>query len=357
MPLSYPAFPNSRDVLKPWFAKLANRSAARANIVVIGDSITAGQGSTTQANRWVTRCAANMRTALGLPVGGVGFVGVQGNGTNTWTPNWPCVLSGAPSTNTSYGPSTSAATFTTTSHIATYAAITGTSVDLLMNDANSCTITTNVDSAGAVDQVLPGTNVDGKKVRITLGATGAHSLAIAWKSGSGGIFLDGVIVYNGDENAGLQVHDAGHFGWKSTDWAGITQGNNRWPAAIEGLNPGVIVISLGANDLLANTPAQLIAAIQTFIIGVIRTRMGANAPMFVLLINSARQGYLSTWPGFITAMYTIAAADPLVTVCDISRRLPNVDDVPNYSTFVDDVHPSDIGHAMIADAVSSFLLP
>ncbi len=343
-----------KDVLKPWFAKLANRSAARANVVVIGDSKTAGQGATAQSKRWVTRCATIMRSRLGLAAGGVGFIGVQGNGTNTYT--WPGVLSGSPAINTSYGPTTSAATFTTTSHNVFYASVQGTSVDLMLNDANAAVITTSVDAAAGVDQSVTGQNVDGKRVNVSLGSSGAHSFRATWKSG-GGVYIDGIIVYDGDENSGLMVHDAGHYGWKSTDWAGINQGTARYPAAIEALSPGVIVISLGANDLLTNTPAQFQAAIQTNIIGQIRARMGTSAPPFVLLVDSARQSYLSAWPGFVSAMYAIAAADPAVTICDASRRIPNVDDSPNYSAFVDDVHPSDIGHGMMADAVASFLLP
>lgn len=343
-----------REPLKPWFAKLGNRANARANVVVIGDSKTAGQGATLQSKRWVTRCAAVMRARLGLPAGGVGFVGVQGNGVNTFA--WPAALAGSPPTNTSYGPTTSAATFTTTSHNVFYAALQGTAVDLMLNDANAAVITTSVDAAAGVDQSVNGANVDGKLVRVSLGSSGAHSFRATWKSG-GGVYIDGVIVYDGDENSGLQVHDAGHYGWKSTDWAGINQSTARYPAAIEALNPGVIVISLGANDLLTNSPSQFQAAIQTNIITQIRARMGTSAPPFVLLADSARQSYLSTWPSFIQAMYAIAAADPAVTVCDVSRRIPNVDDSPNYSAFVDDVHPSDIGHAMMADAVASFLLP
>lgn len=342
-----------RAILKPYFAKLAGRASTRCNIVVIGDSRVAGQGASTFANRWVSRAAAQMRSRLGLAVGGAGFIGVTGSGLNSFT--WPAVLAGSPTLNPSYGPNTNAATFLNTGHSATYATVTGTAVDILMNDANGATITSKIGAAAAVDQVVPGTNVDGRKIRVTLGSSGNYTFVIGWKSGLG-VYIDGIIVYDGDENQGLHIHDAGHYGWAANDWATTNQSATRWPAAIEALNPAVIVIALGQNDVLTRTPAQLSASIAT-IVASIRARMTTSTPPFVLMFDAARQTYKSQWPAYVQAGKDLAATDSQMTVLDLADRIPNYDDTSNLSAYYDGVHLNDLGQQLVADAFVSYFLP
>lgn len=327
-------------------ARLGARRTSRCNIVVIGDSITAGQGATAYDKRWISLANVALRKRMNQSeLGGAGYIGGFSNGVNSFT--WPCAVAGSPANNQSYGPSFSAATMSSTSHKFTYAAVKGTAVDIMMNDANAAVITSKIDANATVDQTVTGLNVDGKKIRVTLGASGTYAFEIAWKSGST-VYVDGIVVYDGDENAGITIHDGGHYGFKTTDFVAQTGTIGRWPSAINSLDPAVVVFALGANDLLTNTVDQFIDSLNT-LMSRITAKMGSATPPFVIMMLGARDTYLIKHQQFVQAAQTLANNTANISFLDLSAAFPNYNDSDYFGAYADGVHPSDKGHAMIAD--------
>ena len=118
--------------LQGWFAALANRDYARANVVVIGDSITAGQGTSGSFPAiYCQQLAANLRAKF--PVSGV-------TGGRGWLNPYPqnvavfpyITIAGspAPAQATGYSPDLSAWKFTASGQSWTYS-LTGDSCDIM----------------------------------------------------------------------------------------------------------------------------------------------------------------------------------------------------------------------------------
>lgn len=341
------------EVLRPWYAAIANRDNARANVVLLGDSITAGQGASTYANGYSRRLAKILRQRLGLPIGGTGFVPAGNAGVTGYT--WPASPSTSIPSNTDYGLSRNILNFQNAGDSVTFT-VTGDSADIITL-GNFGTISWKVDGGAA-------TNISGGPgsptpylTHISLGSAGQHTVTVTSVSAGGG-FIDGLIVYNGDYASGVTVHDAGHYGWATVQWSGGSTGSGNWPASVAAMNPGVVGICLGTNDIGFPLTAAQFQTNLTSVIADIRAALTAPLPPFVLVALPAPAAYASgTWQPFIDAMNNVAAADSSVLVADLSLRLPGgaVDTLGLHAA--DGLHFTNKGHAVIADALASFLLP
>jgi lysophospholipase L1-like esterase len=355
--------------LTPWYAALANRQFARANIVCIGDSITEGQGATAYDNRWIGRLRDMLRSHFptpGLTGGGRGYINIVSTGEVSYT--WPTTISGSPPGVTT-GPKAGGLQLNTTGQQVVYN-LTGDSADIMWEQVGfGGTFSYKVDSGSPVNiSTNGGSTQDGKITHISLGSAGAHTLTLAWVSGSANV--DGVVEYNGDFATGIQVHDCGHYGWQTSSWTGTNTGVY---ASIAALNPGLVIISLGVNDqFLGVVPSTYQANLQT-IISDVKTAYAAAFPSvpypaFTLNMLPPRQGqsgYTFPWFEYAVAAYSVAAADTsgpngtsIVSVMDFTAgpRMPGADtDVYGLWHAADLVHPSNSGHQFIADCFVDFL--
>jgi len=345
---------NAAAVLRPWYAALANRANQRVDVAVLADSIGEGGGATTLDKRWVSRLASNLRTRFPVPgvVGGRGFIGTFATNGVWATFPWPCTITAGVTTGSvdyglkrnTQGMEGGTATF----------ALNGTSAGIMYPQAPGFgKLTYRVDGGAPVvlDQ-LSATERDGIHTLVNLGAAGAHTLVI---SGNANSYLNGVIEYNGDETAGVMAHDCGHGGYRSDEWAGAGfDPVKRWPANYTTLNPAVLIIALGVNDVAQFKTAAAFKAAMTILLSTLR---GATQAPIVLLPYAAVQGAMVAWPAFVTAMYELAVTDGKAVVADLSLRLPNYDDTSNLGAFFDGNHPNNKGHAMIADFLANFLSP
>lgn len=219
------------------------------------------------------------------------------------------------------------------------------------------------------DVALPVNTVKGAvadffTTRVALGGAGAHSLVVAWQSGAG-VYIDGVIEYNGDENAGIRLYEAGHYGWTSVDYETTldTPGANGNPLAtqIAAVQPQLVVIGLSTNDYLHFLSS---AGLSTSLLALIATiRANCAVPPSIVLSPPYLTNYqtfgghaqpLEPWANYLAVANAIADADTGVTVCNHSLRMPPVaGDV--LALYNDNFHPKDKGHAMMADTLSGFL--
>lgn len=350
--------------LTPWYAALADRQFARASACCIGDSITEGQGATAYDNRWLGRLRDMLRSRYptpGLTGGGRGYVNITGTGELSFA--WPTTITGSPPGVTT-GPKAGGLQFNATGQQVAFT-LTGDSADIMWEQVGfGGTFSYKVDS-GATTNISTngGSTVDGKITHISLGSAGAHTLTLAWVSGAANV--DGVVEYNGDFSAGIQVHDCGHYGWQTSTWTGTNSGVY---ASIAALSPALVIITLGVNDqFLGVVPATFQSNLQA-IIGDVRAALTSPYPSFALNMLPPRQGqsgYAYPWSQYVQAAYNVAAADTsgpggvsLVTVMDftLGPRLPGADaDVYGLWHAADLVHPSNKGHEYLADCLTEFL--
>lgn len=355
--------------LMGWHSALANRHFARANVVMIGDSITEGQGATAFDNSIPARLRKLLRSRFPIDgltgtAGGQGWINAAGTGTGTFT--WPAAVTGGPTYNDDWGPKrhTPQLDAAAPADKITYTNLQGTAVDIMWTRFDfGGNFRYRVDAGSWTTVATGGGQLDGQLTRVSLGASGTHTLEIEANSGGFQAFVSGVIVYDGDESKGIQVHDCAHWGWDTTSWISAVTSAQSWPAAIAALNPALITITLGANDQFLNTdPATFQSNLVTLVSG-LRAATGAPSPFPpILLAMHAQRGdgpFTYEWSEYVNAAYAVADSDALVTVFDMTLgpRMPNESDSPNHSLYADDVHLNNRGCTYIADRLADYISP
>ncbi|MEV2277881.1 SGNH/GDSL hydrolase family protein [Nocardiopsis sp. NPDC049922] len=355
----------STAALMGWHAALADRHYARANIVALGDSITEGQGATDFAHTWPARLRDLLRARFPTAgvTGGRGFIGAASSGTLSYT--WPATITGSPSVDTGWGPKrhTPFLDGDGTPDLITYSNLQGTSVDILWGRSSlSGTFRYRVDGGTWTSVDTSGSDQDGQLTRVTLGTSGPHTLEIEAVTATFKQIVAGVVEYDGDESAGITVHDASHFGWDSTTWATSTDAE-KWPSAIGALEPGLVVVMLGANDQWAGTDP---ATFRTNVASLISALRGATLapvphPPILIAMHAARGDgpFTHPWADYVAEAHALARTDPLVAVADLTLgpRFPDQADSPNWGLYADAVHLSDRGLSYVADRLADILSP
>lgn len=357
--------------LLPWFAKLAGRQTARANVVILGDSITAGQGASTFANTYVQILASMLNTRFptpGLSSHGRGFLPpiIPPSNPSTINSSYGSIVTVANSTNLTagslfgYGPNLETWDIThTATNTLTYSLV-GDSADILWagNPSNG-TFEWKVD-AGSFTTVS--TNVafgTAYVTHVSLGSAGAHTLTITNASGSP-TYITGVVEYNGDYASGIQVHNCGFSGSTTGYWTSAG-GDVSGSAALAALSPSLIIIELCANDNGNGITATTSTTNLNSLISSIRSALSPAPPILLLgLYNAASDGPTTPtqWAAYINAMYGIAAGDSAIDILDLTLRMPSTGAASTYSLYnVDGIHPNNAGHQMIADVLCQYLSP
>lgn len=343
---------DARKFLKTWRAAYGNRWYAKCNVVCLGASETEGfNGPTDFYQSWTPMLAKRLQQ----PAGGVGFIHPVPNFTATW---WPCTVTGTngPSPGYEFGPNHQA-WYLSTGGVATYT-VKGTSVDVMYiatPAANGGVMSVSIDG-GAATNINTGTataNTDGTMQRFSLGASGTHTVKISYVSGSA-VYLDGLIVYDGDESKGVTVHRVGANGWSTSQYiAGTT---NNYAKAVAALKPHLIVITQGVNDLKQNrTVAQFKTDLNTMITQ-LRAAITGPQPDIVLHAMYTPSGMESTWPPYVAAMKDLAASlGAGVGFLDESQRMPGGADTTLAMTS-DGTHPTAKGASTMADSMTTYLL-
>lgn len=362
--------------LTPWFAGLSGRLSARCNVVCLGDSVTegmhaSGPPSTGFENRWLARLRDMLRARYptqGIATGGGrGYIGAASTGETSFT--WPTTIAGSPATASTSGPKAKFMQLNASGQSITCRLV-GDAADIMWTQASfGGTFSWAVDGGQATNVSTNGAStVDGKTTHISLGSPGSHTLVLSWKSGKSNI--DGVIEYNGDYSRGIQVHDAGHYGWQTSSWvSALGGGAASGPAAgIAALSPSAVIITLGSNDQYTGVPPATFQSRLQTIITDLEARLAKPYPAFILNMLPPRVSQSSMtfpWSQYVTAAYNIAAVDTsgpggtsIVSVMDFTLvpTMPGADtDVYGFWQSGDVVHPSNKGHEMIADCLAAFL--
>ena len=329
-------------------AAIANRDSAACNIPVIGDSITEGNGASTFSKRWVTQATKAIRerypTTANGSSGGLGFIPMTSTGETTFT--WPITNPDSIPGNIPQGPvrggvnPTSAASFTWTAPAGT------TSVKIMYFDASEAgAFSYQVNGGATVPVTNAGTGDGALTGNITI--TAGQVLTIAWISGNP--FIEGIIHYAGDETSGITFHGCGHYGWDTgtggSGWMQPGYGYD-WRLAFAALNPSAIAIDLGTNDAGQWSSAQCQSNLDALITYLRGNSTLANLPILLII-----PVFYAQHQDFAAAERNLVAIFASTQACDLNYRIPDASYEGSF--YYDAVHPSDLGHALMGEAVAA----
>ena len=342
--------------LAGWRAGLAAREYRGVNVLCIGDSYTEGQGATATNRRWVDRLRDRLRARF--PVAGV--IGGEGYVPSVFiAPDRPnrFTLAGGATPLGFYGLGRRSVNLGASGAKATVTFI-GTSFSLLYTGGpatNNIQATIDGGAAQVINTNTPAGITSGLRWDSGPLSAGSHTVEFAWNSG-GGAVINGIMVFNGDENAGIRVWESGHAG----DYASllVQPGNaGKWIGDVATVKPDVIVLELGINDwrTTGGYDAATFKANMTTLIAALRAQV-PSAPIVLFIPPTASGGNPhGAWSAYRDAYYALAAADATLVLCDVGTRTgPTTGNTfPLFNT--DNLHPNDQGYSMIADIVLDLL--
>jgi lysophospholipase L1-like esterase len=343
---------------------LGGRNAAPVDILHVGDSITQGYRASSLANRWPSVMRDHLRTrypTTGITGGGFGYVPARtiSNYIAPFSDNIVTALSGGTNVFGLDGVDIQLGAGNSATFV-----FTGTGADILTTTfAGGGTYTYTIDggaASSAVSVAKTGANEYGTITTQIRGLSSAsHTLVITRASGT--VFLEGIMVYDGDEAKGIRSTVAALAGSYSGDWS--TRATTYWPKYISQIQPDLVTIELMANDYI-NTSPVAVATAKANVKSVIAT-IKANCtavPSFVLLPVWAIVGNgtpLAPWASYVTAHYEIAAEDTDGAVCvlDLQKRINTGAAGTVGGMLPDSSHPDDATNRYLGELVANFVAP
>lgn len=351
-------FPTQK--LLGFFAALANRNNAPCNIVIMGDSITEGQGAASINERWVQVFLNRMRERF--PTSGVtGGVGFRPTNYIFTTPaNQGPVVSGNVASN-GRGLGKRGKTIASDAGAGvgrvSYPPVTCSSFDVCYYSTGTGNrISVSVD--GGAPTILPGAAAGNATWNSGALTPGPHAVEIAYASG-GSTAVEGVMYYNGDEAKGIRLWEGGSSGsrvdfFNDSDGTG---GSTAWVGALGRTNAHLIVLGWITNDVLASsarTPEQFKASYLK-VIALIRAQ-NATAPIVLLPTFERNAPTFAPWEQYVEKLREIAEADPTVAFFDFGERIPKLSP-DTFGLLADGVHPNDKGYSLMADIAAGIFSP
>ncbi len=342
--------------LRTFHAALANVALAPVDILCIGDSIVEGSKATNTETRWQARLRDHLRAAYqpaGI-AGGVGYYPMYyagGQFPDAWT------YTGGSGTNDDFGLGMRSK-YLAGNTVSAKLTATCTSFKLLYTQAFSTgSFTVKIDGATVATVNTGGFADVTSGVAWTSAALvrGKHTIEIT-PVDTTQVSIEGVMVYDGDENAGVRVWDGGRSGSTANQW--LTD-NNEWHEAIATVAPELVIIGLGRNDWSTNVT---VTDFKTRMRSLIDTKIRAQAPntslAFVVQHETASTTATTTWASFAPAVYELAEEYDAAVV-DLNERFgPGVASAAPFSLVdADAIHLTDKGSQLYADAIMQDLVP
>lgn len=350
--------------LRQWYHAALRSSSRPATILVQGDSNSEGLGPSDVRQRWQTVLQSALRA---------GSQGAQFPFIPAWPAGgqqWPVVRAGSGVVASSaYGlgwrtavlqDATASLTFTFTGDRCALMFVKGpvTGVVAISIDGGPAVVVDTNASAGSTHAARWDSPVL---------SPGLHTVVVTRDPSSAAgqyPYVQGLLTWNGDHDAGVRVLDGAHTGYASRQLTtGVSGRINTAAVALETAGGAdLAIISWGTNDTVdpATTPEQFRANIEASIAG-LRARGFAGS---VLLVNLYKGNGIPEEPysSYAPQLAAIAAADPdNVAFLDLRGPMP---DVPNpYNApegmgyFADNLHMTAAGHARVAELIATVLDP
>jgi lysophospholipase L1-like esterase len=300
-----------------------------------------------RSNRWIDLCLTRFRTFAGVSTsGGRGFVPTYYI-ADSFTDS-SIVRAGTNSASTTAGFGYRGRQLGASGSVAW--TVTGTSADIWYRQVSGGgSFTWKIDSGSTTTVSTAGAD-SWIKLNVSLGSSGSHTVTVARTVGT--VTIGGLMVYNNDATAGVQLYDAAVAGIRTDQYLGNAAFDAGTPeytlfkAAVATIAPDLISIFLGVNDSLQNaqTPTQCAANLTTLI-----TDMKALAKRpDIVLIASYDQPDGTSWSSYRTQIVNLAATQG-VTLLDLYSLMPSASTTTYYN---DGIHPNDAGEIQIANHFS-----
>lgn len=336
------------EPLTKWAAALATGTA---QAIVIGDSISQGGTATAMTLRWQTLVQAALRGA------GVGatFPFLPANMKNSaWGIGW----SGAGVSNSATGLSWYTLALTDATSKLTFL-FTGDRCKIMYTKSpTQGVMTIKIDGGATVDVSQNGTTAIAQVWDSGALTSGAHTVEItrsATSSAGHNVFIEGCLTFNGDNTTGVRVLDASHSGYASSDMVVASRAANMAKALAAAGGASLAIIGFGTNDYSLNVVPSTFKANIEATIAALRVD-GFNGSVLLLGTYMAQGRVPTTWQAYLDALAAIAAADADVEFLNLRDYMPDIPtphDAPESRGFyADALHPSNAGHARIAEVLA-----
>lgn len=360
---------------RPFHTALAKRETTPVDIVCIGDSITEGARSSTLDDRWVNRLRDKLRSAYPTPgvSGGFGYIPAQyyttgpNNDSQVFTLTGGVVLA-----TTQFGLGKRSVVLDASGEKITASNIQCSSFDVVYTQGTTQgTFGVSIDGGAVTTHSTAGATSSGTRWNAGALTPGEHDIEISWQSGNK-VDIEGIMVYDGDEDAGIRMWEGGHGGVKTSAFNISASPVTYWQETITNIQPDLVLIELGTNDWWYNSgvvsgnygnygPDQMVTYLDTLIDGI---RARCTGPVSIALIVAHARGDAGTtagiipqdpWSDFVDAYYGMAADDPTLGIIDLNRAFGDeawVDGSDGYGLLhSDEVHLIDAGNERYATAI------
>jgi hypothetical protein len=185
---------------------------------------------------------------------------------------------------------------------------TGTGLDVLYTSCADSSFAYSVDGGAdiAIDK-RGGPLVSGNVLQVRGLCDGAHTITVKGTA-LGNAYVEGAMVYRGDENSGVRMWESGHSGWQASDF----NANPNWRGSFQAVpNPKLVLIALGRNEYQKNISVATFSSELTTLVSTARGLLSGKVYSGVIMAAHKRvpiAGY-PDWADFENAMQSIAAAN------------------------------------------------
>ncbi len=175
---------------------------------------------------------------------------------------------------------------------------------------------------------------------------GSHAVVLT-VAGSGTAIVDGAYFHAGNRASGVRVHKGGHSGYYTgSTWTGTLE-------HVESVQPACVVVFLGLNDYVYQaTPADYEADYETLI-----DAIATAAPNATVIAIVPPDNYERAWDAWHTAgLNAVAATDAILL--DLHAAMGDISDTADPLDLSNDgIHLSSVGSRMLAELVADIILP
>lgn len=346
----------------------AQAGGAPLDILFVGDSIFEGSNQTVVTGRWINKMMALVR-ARWQPAGVVGGEGYIPAAYQSATMVQRVSTTGTAAFVAGVNFGLGVVRYLRLQAAATASfTFTGTGVDIICSKGTAGR-TYNLTVDGVSD---PGNPIDtqgstnlgansGAVKQIRGLSAGSHTVVITAVSNS--VFLEGFMVYNGDETKGLRAWESGASGARAADFKEVQA--SYWYGEYSFPQPDLVVVGFGANDRgsptrVRVTPRQFRSDLED-LIQAVRGQVAID-PSIILweFANPAGGGYetgsfLGAYQDFIQQARKLARDDGKITLFDAATVMGDQASGANTLVDTDHVHPTAAGHTALAAAMDALL--
>jgi hypothetical protein len=186
---------------------------------------------------------------------------------------------------------------------------TGTGLDLLTTTGANSALAYSVDGNPdvVVDQRQSGAVQSGVVIPIRGLCDGAHTITVKGTA-LGNAYVEGAMVYRGDEAMGVRMWESGHSGWQASDF----NANPNWHGSFQAVpNTKLVLISLGRNEYQKGVSVATFSSELTTLVSTVRGLLSGKVYSGVIMAAHKRvpiTGY-PDWALYESEMQSIAAAN------------------------------------------------